>query len=49
MAAISICKVTDKLFVKSKCGNENLPDLNKTDTAQDLSEKEIHGLCYITG
>ena len=36
-------------MLKSKSGNENLPDLDKTDTAQELSEKEIQGLCYITG
>ena len=48
MATIIISKVT-RLLLKSKSGNENLPDLDKTDTAQDLSEKEIHGLCYITG
>ena len=49
MATIIISKVTDRLLLKSKSGNENLPDLDKTDTAQELSEKEIHGLCYITG
>ena len=49
MATIGISKVADKFFVKSKCGNENLPDLDKTDTAHNLSEKEIHGLCCITG
>ena len=47
MATIIISKVTDRLLLKSKSGNENLPDLDKTDTAQGLSEKEIHGLCYI--
>ena len=46
---IIISKVIDRLLLKSKSGNENLPDLDKTDTAQELSEKEIHGLCYITG
>ena len=49
MATIVISKVTDRLLLKSECGNENLPDLDKTDTTQELSEKEIHGLCYITG
>ena len=49
MATIIISKVTDRLLLKSKSGNENLPDLDKTDKAQDLSENEIHGLCYITG
>ena len=49
MATIIISKVTDRLLLKSKSGNENLPDLDKTDTAQDLSEKEKHGLCCITG
>ena len=49
MATIIISKVTDRLLLKSKSGNENLPDLDKTDTAQELSEKEIQGLCYITG
>ena len=34
---------------KSKSGYENLPDLDKTDATQELSEKEIHGFCYITG
>ena len=48
MATIIISKVTDMLLLKSKSGNENLPELDKTDTAQDLSENEIHGLCYIT-
>ena len=49
MATIIISKVIRRLFLKSKSGNENLPDLDKTDAAQDFSEKEIHGLCYITG
>ena len=49
MATIIISKVTDRLLLNSKSGNENLPDLDKTDKVQDLSENEIHGLCYITG
>ena len=49
MATIIISKVTDRLLLKSKSGNENLPDLDKTDTAQELYEKEIQSLCYITG
>ena len=48
MATIIISKVTDRLLLKSKSGNENLPELDKTDTAQDLSENEIRGLCYVT-
>ena len=48
MATIIISKVTDRLQLKSKSGNENLPDLDKTDITQELSEKEIHGLCNIT-
>ena len=44
MATIIISKVTDRLLLKSKSGYENLPELNKTDTAQDLSGNEIHGL-----
>ena len=47
-ATIIISKVTDTFLLKSKSGNENLPDLDKTDTKQELSEKEIHGLCYVT-
>ena len=49
MATIIISKVTDRLLPNSKSGHENLPDLDKTDKVQDLSENEIHGLCYITG
>ena len=49
MATIIINKVTGRLLLKSKSGKENFPDLDKTDIAQDLSEKEIHGLCYFTG
>ena len=37
------------MLLNSKSGNENLPDLDKTDKVQDLSENEIHGLSYITG
>ena len=37
------------MLLNSKSGKENLPDLDKTDKVQDLSENEIHGLCYITG
>ena len=48
MATIIISKVTDRLQLKSKSGNENLPDLDKTDITQELSEKEIHGLSNIT-
>ena len=37
MATIIISKVTDnRLLLNSKSGNENLPDLNKTDKVQDL-------------
>ena len=49
MATIIISKVTDRLLLNSKSGNENSPDLDKTDKVQDLSEDEIHGLYYITG
>ena len=48
MATIIISKVTDRLLLKSKSGNEHLPDLDKTDITQELSEKEIHGLCNVT-
>ena len=48
MATIVISQVTDTLLLKSKSGNDILPDLDKTDTTQELSEEEIHGLCYIT-
>ena len=34
MATIIISKITDRSLLKSKSGNENLPDLNKTDTTQ---------------
>ena len=37
-------KVTDRLLLKAKSGNEDLPDLDKTDTTLEISEKEIHGL-----
>ena len=33
MATIIISKVTDRLLLKSKSGNENLPNLDKTDKA----------------
>ena len=49
MATIIISKVTHRLLLNSKSCNENLPDLDKTDKVQDLSENEIHGLCDITG
>ena len=49
MATIIISKVTDRLLLNSKSGNENLPDLDKTDKVQDLSKNKIHDLCYITG
>ena len=48
IATIIISKVTDRLLLKSKSGNENLTDLHKTDTTQVLSEQVTHGLCYIT-
>ena len=48
MATIITSKVTDRLFLKSKGGNENFLDLDKTDTTQERSEKEIHCLCYVT-
>ena len=35
MAIIITSKVTDRLFLKSKGGNENLLDLDKTDTTQE--------------
>ena len=41
MATTIISKITDRLLLKSKSGNENLPDLDKTDTTQELSEKYI--------
>ena len=41
MATTVISKITDRLLLKSKSGNENLPDLDKTDTTQELSEKYI--------
>ena len=44
IATIIINKVTDRLLLKSKSGNEDLPDFDKTDTTQEISEKEIHGL-----
>ena len=49
IATFIISKVTGRLLLKLKIGKENLPDLVKTDTKQELKEKEIHGLCYITG
>ena len=33
MATIIISKVTDRLLLKSKSGNENLPNLDKSDKA----------------
>ena len=41
LATTIISKITDRLLLKSKSGNENLPDLDKTDTTQELSEKYI--------
>ena len=51
MATIIIREVANRqrLLLKSKSGNGNLPDLDKTDREQDLSENEIYGLCCITG
>ena len=49
IATIIISKVTDRFLLKSKSGNESLPDLDKTGTTRELSEKEIHEACYITG
>ena len=44
IATIINIKVTDRLLLKSKSGNEDLSDLDKTDTTLEISEKEIHGL-----
>ena len=41
MATTIISKITDRLLLKSKSGNENLADLDKTDTTQELSGKYI--------
>ena len=48
MATIILSKITDRLLQKSKHEVENL-FVQDLPLSKELSEKETHGLCYISG